>query len=680
MSAKGFRGGGGFAATTATTTAYVSSSTVGNGSKGEGTAGIPTQVFDGTSVSTVAGSDYVGGSHAAGAPGNAGGGATDFTTNNTGNAGGGGGSNASAGGLGGYGYNSGSTGIQAQGGRAASTSTTRLLMGGGGGAGSINVGTASNSSGGVGGGIIILRSGPIAPTSGTSLLSVQANGGNAPTADNAVNTTSNLQGAGGGGAGGTAIVMAFLPDGTPASLANVAINANGGNGGNAGYTGSNRLTRGYGPGGGGSGGIVYTNTTTAISTSAGVAGQTLINTNGNNTALSTYGAGPGNAGTSTTNTATTATATIGGAGSCLPVLTASLSTSTPNVTRANSTTVNPATYTLTVSNTGGVATEISAATTLAANLFKYDNTFTPTVTLTLADGSTSTVTGYTGPTSNTGTPTFSNLTIPAGASLSIQFRATIASAAVNGTVYNASSTISYTNPMRDGTTATATVAPKGNYAGGTNTSLGAAGGSNYDGTVAANTAENVTIVQPLPVELVRFEATTAHLDAKLSWTTASEKNNAYFEVQRSLTGTHFETVGKITGQGSTQQKTNYTYTDAGAGRLLDTKTIYYRLRQVDYDGQESFSLVRTVAFEQLTKLDAALYPNPASQTATLDLTGLPTGTYQVRVLDLVGHVISQQTLSGGQLHTLQVQQLPQGSYLIMVNGGTVHLNLKLVHN
>ncbi|QDA58605.1 T9SS type A sorting domain-containing protein [Hymenobacter jejuensis] len=684
MTAKGFRGGGGVAALTATTGAYVSLSAAGNGSKGEGSAGTPTQFYDGTSVSTT-GSGYPVGSHAAGAPGNAGGGATDLTATNTGNAGGGGGTNGGAGGVGGFGFdntgNAGS-GIQAQGGRSlsADASASRLFMGGGGGAGSIDAGTTAQiaaSSGGVGGGIVILRSGQIV-ASGTGTLTVQADGANAPTAGATVNATTNLQGAGGGGAGGTVLVMASLPDGSAASLTNVTISADGGSGGNAGYTdngrtGTNRVWSGYGPGGGGGGGKYYTNGTVATSTVAAGNAGTTRNGLGNSAATTTYGAANGATGTSLTTATPSSTATIAGAGSCMPVLTTSLATSTPQVNKT-STSVSPASYVLSVSNTGGVASGVTATTRLD-DLFNFDNTFTPVVKLTDANGNATTLaagTDYTVDASVGISPVFKNITIPGGSTLSISFRATIKNTATSGTSYDASTTIAYTDPTR--TPTSSVITPGGTYA-----ATGTVPGTNYDGTTSANSSEDVTVVRALPVELKQFVATAIRLDALLTWSTATERNNDRFEIERSLDGKTFEKIGSVKGQGNSTHATEYRYTDTNAARW-SAKPIYYRLRQVDFDGVSAFSPVRFVTFDKQVLTAVALYPNPAHGAATLDLTGLAAGTYQVQVLDLTGRVLSKQTVVGAQAHPLSVQQLPMGSYIVRIQGAGTNVTLPLVRN
>ncbi|GAB2477977.1 hypothetical protein GCM10011375_19270 [Hymenobacter qilianensis] len=669
MTAKGFRGGGGVSYTgqAANRDAYVTAAALAHGSKGEGTAGSPLNIFNGTTVitNTINGSGidgYFGGSNGAGAPGNAGGGATDYgvttgkekgedivNANNSGNAGGAGGGNGANGGLGGYGFGSsnGSRGLRAENGASTlDASISRLVLGGGGGAGSTNDANATASSGGVGGGIIMLQTGSI---SGTG--SLVSNGGNAPTANG------NTSGGGGGGAGGTILLRSTPPATVANGLNGITVQVNGGNGGDANNGGAE-----YGPGGGGGGGLAYSNGTLATGGFSGTAGASGT-TNGGN-----FGATAGT-GVSTADIITTApTNNIAGAGSCLPTLTAALSTTTPNVTRSGDA-VNPATYALVISNTGGAATSVSVETALTVDLFKYDNTVAPTVTLTPANGSPSPYTSYTAPASSTSTPTFGDITIPAGATLRISFRATIASTAVNNTVYQASATVRFLDPTR--LTATSTVSPNATFAGG-----GIVPGSNY--AAASSTAEDVTIVRPLPVELKEFKAIAARQDAQLSWATATELNNDRFVVERSLDGLTFSAIGTVRGKGTSTQPSKYSFTDAGAARL--GTLIYYRLKQLDFDGTATFSPVRTVKFVGAMKVDVSVYPNPTQGNATLDLTGLPAGSYQVQLLDLTGRSLQILTLTGQQEHPLQVQALPHGSYIVRVRGAAVNVALPLVRN
>ncbi|WP_198172610.1 T9SS type A sorting domain-containing protein [Hymenobacter ginkgonis] len=173
---------------------------------------------------------------------------------------------------------------------------------------------------------------------------------------------------------------------------------------------------------------------------------------------------------------------------------------------------------------------------------------------------------------------------------------------------------------------------------------------------------------PLPVSLTAFTAQAVqNRDALLNWSTASELNNAYFDVERSLDGTTFVKVGQVAGQGTKSTGTSYTFTDAGIGTRTSAP-VYYRLQQVDLDGTATYSPVRTVSFTQAA-VALSLYPNPAQRTTQLDLSQLPTtGSYHVTLLDATGRTVLSTTMGGGLPQPLDLNGLATGTYNVLVTG------------
>jgi len=88
-----------------------------------------------------------------------------------------------------------------------------------------------------------------------------------------------------------------------------------------------------------------------------------------------------------------------------------------------------------------------------------------------------------------------------------------------------------------------------------------------------------TTHQALPVDLIYFKAERVFNRIEFEWQTASEYINDYFELQASIDGRAFETINFITGNGTTNSKTTYNRT------LIDSEYVFFRLKQVDYDGQ-----------------------------------------------------------------------------------------------
>ena len=179
----------------------------------------------------------------------------------------------------------------------------------------------------------------------------------------------------------------------------------------------------------------------------------------------------------------------------------------------------------------------------------------------------------------------------------------------------------------------------------------------------------LTSLAPLPVQLAAFTAQAAGRSTQLAWTTASEVNNAYFDVERSFDGVTFTKLGSATGQGTKATATTYAFADQNVG-LPSASLVYYRLRQVDVDGTATYSPVRTVSFGAMAVAGrASLYPNPAQASTTLDLSALPaTASYQLQILDATGRQLQRQLVAGGQAQRLDLSTVAPGLLTVLVTG------------
>ncbi|AII53766.1 hypothetical protein N008_17515 [Hymenobacter sp. APR13] len=201
-------------------------------------------------------------------------------------------------------------------------------------------------------------------------------------------------------------------------------------------------------------------------------------------------------------------------------------------------------------------------------------------------------------------------------------------------------------------------------------------GSNTATEAAFRTNANAV---PLPVELLSFQARAAGRDALLTWATASEKDNARFDVERSADGVTFAVVGSVRGNGTRSTRTDYAFTDKGAGAVAGTR--YYRLRQVDVDGKESTTEVRVVSFDGKGAATLiSVYPSPSTDKATLDLLALSQATYQVEVLGADGRRMLRFETTGGREVVLPVAEFAKGTYLIRVSGQGQRYLVKLLKN
>ena len=175
---------------------------------------------------------------------------------------------------------------------------------------------------------------------------------------------------------------------------------------------------------------------------------------------------------------------------------------------------------------------------------------------------------------------------------------------------------------------------------------------------------------PLPVELTSFEAVADAGDVLLQWATASEVNNAGFEVEQETAEDAWTQIGYVDGAGSTVEPQAYSF------RVNDLLpgTHRFRLRQVDFDGTFEYSgtveaLVEVPGSHTLT----AAYPNPFNPQATFSLAVATDQDVRVTVHDLNGRLV--QTLHNGAMRANESQQfridgsgLSSGLYFYRVVG------------
>lgn len=191
--------------------------------------------------------------------------------------------------------------------------------------------------------------------------------------------------------------------------------------------------------------------------------------------------------------------------------------------------------------------------------------------------------------------------------------------------------------------------------------------------VLASSAESNN---PLPVELLDFQAVSTAKGVKVFWTTASEVNNSHFVVERSMDGITFEAVNKVAGVGNSVTQQYY--------EILDTQvpygTVYYRLQQVDFDGTTSFSRVVAVTYNP-QEVQVSVQPNPVeNHRTTISASGLAAEQkVTIQLVDLSGfeaRKYSRTTSAGGVLVlSLQdLEQLASGLYYVVLTSSVTLRN------
>lgn len=164
---------------------------------------------------------------------------------------------------------------------------------------------------------------------------------------------------------------------------------------------------------------------------------------------------------------------------------------------------------------------------------------------------------------------------------------------------------------------------------------------------------NLPNVPIIPVELLSFDAKRLENQSiRLNWVTTTELNSAYFSIEKSTDGTKFSPIGQVKAAGHSNQKLDYSYDDA---TFSTDKIVYYRLKQVDNDGQYKYS--KTVAvFKKDKNIKLFVYPNPAKDVLILDgLDDLKT----VKIYNFQGVLVQKSTQK-----MVSLSDLTSGIYIL----------------
>jgi hypothetical protein len=144
----------------------------------------------------------------------------------------------------------------------------------------------------------------------------------------------------------------------------------------------------------------------------------------------------------------------------------------------------------------------------------------------------------------------------------------------------------------------------------------------------------------LPVKYSSFTALTNANGVNLNWATQSEINNKHFEIERSLDGINFKTVG-INANGITTGYCCKAYMYLDNSVASDAAVVYYRLKQVDYDGRSEYSNILVVRLSALSGAKMQIMPNPFVENVTVRFDANAKTTAQLQIIGTNGQIIMQ---------------------------------------
>lgn len=176
-----------------------------------------------------------------------------------------------------------------------------------------------------------------------------------------------------------------------------------------------------------------------------------------------------------------------------------------------------------------------------------------------------------------------------------------------------------------------------------------------------------------PVTLIDFTAKLANQAVLLQWRSASEQNTARFEIEKSINGTSFASIGTVQAAGNSSSTKNYSFNDQ---QSLSGNN-YYRLKMIDADGTFTYSKVVVVRVDGKTTLQ--VFPNPAKNIIYVQATGNDKNTL-VRITDGAGKIVKEQklVLNGTTSFSIDISSLPKGLYYLTLKDASKIQQQKII--
>ncbi len=172
----------------------------------------------------------------------------------------------------------------------------------------------------------------------------------------------------------------------------------------------------------------------------------------------------------------------------------------------------------------------------------------------------------------------------------------------------------------------------------------------------------------IPVEFTSLTGNVVNEAVQLKWSTATETNNKGFDIERSSDNKSFVKIGFVQGKGTTSEKSSYIYKD---NQPVEGK-LYYRLRQIDFDGTFKYSPVAEVNFSIPAVFSLSQnYPNPFNPSTKIKFSLAADSKVSLKVYNLLGQKVAElingDYESGRHEITFDGNKLSSGIYFYIIN-------------
>lgn len=183
----------------------------------------------------------------------------------------------------------------------------------------------------------------------------------------------------------------------------------------------------------------------------------------------------------------------------------------------------------------------------------------------------------------------------------------------------------------------------------------------------------------LPVTWLSFNASYGNNLVQLKWSTTSEINNVFFEIEHSNNGTQFQKIGQTEAQPANTTVLNYQFNTTN----YVSGNNYYRIKQVDKDGRFSYSTIRMVKIQGGNLLSIKIYPNPTRYNLTIDI-DQPEKLKKaiLNLTDLSGRKVYSENIRVGNRVLVNLPELNSSTYILTIvneNAEVIHREKLVIH-
>lgn len=214
---------------------------------------------------------------------------------------------------------------------------------------------------------------------------------------------------------------------------------------------------------------------------------------------------------------------------------------------------------------------------------------------------------------------------------------------------------------------------------------GGTSGTNTNGNVISSAAitdfspftlGSSTTLNPLPVQLLNFNAIPLTSSVKVIWSTTSELNNDFFVVEKSIDGKLWNEIGRVEGADNSNSVSKYMLVDNAPVIGLQ----YYRLKQVDQNGEFTYSHIASARFTEELVDVVTISPNPAKDIFNVMLLNNEDENASVAIINSLGQTVLQFDHIQSSILTIDMKDLSNGVYALQVTQNGLTTSNKLIKN